>query len=133
MKVDVGRKLQIPPDIVATNLRPDLLLISRQQKCLIMVELTVPWETRIEENHERKRLKYNELCNEGIDNGWNCICYPVEVGCRGFVATSLVTTLTKLGIRGKERRNVIRKVGDAAEKASNWLWIKKADSVWEHT
>ena len=97
-----------------------------------MLELTVPWESRIEEAHERKRLKYDELRSQCIGNGWDCLCLPIEVGCRGFVGTSVVKALTKLGIRGKERRNIIRKVGEAAEKASNWLWMKRADVVWEH-
>ena len=132
MRVDIGKQLQIPTEITITNLRPDLILFSRKQKCLLILELTVPWETRIDENHERKRLKYDELRSQCIANGWDCLCFPIEVGCRGFVATSLVTTLTKLGIRGKTRKKVVREVGEAAEKASNWLWLKRTDSVWEH-
>ena len=60
MHVDIGRKLQIPQEIVNTTLRPDLLLVSKRVKCLLMLELTVPWESRIDEAHERKRLKYDE-------------------------------------------------------------------------
>ena len=97
-----------------------------------MLELTIPWESRIDEAHERKRSKYDDLRSQCIDNGWDCWCLPIEVGCRGFVATSVVKTLTKLGIRGKEKRNIIRKVGEVAEKASNWLWIKRSDKLWEH-
>ena len=129
--VDVGKKLQIPRDIVITTLRPDIVLFSRKQKLMFFLELTVPWETRINESYERKRLKYmelQELCN---DNGWKAMVFPIEVGCRGFVGTSLVNTLSKLGIRGKAKKEVIKKAGEAAEKASNWLWIKRNDTVWE--
>ena len=130
--VDVGKQLQIPHEIVITNMRPDIVLFSRKQKTVCILELTVPWETRIDEAHERKRLKYVDLQTQCIENGWKTICFPIEVGCRGFVATSLVTAFGKLGVRGKNRKIVIRKVGEAAERASNWLWIKRQEPAWEH-
>ena len=70
---------------------------------------------------------------QGETEGWKTTCFPVEVGCRGYVAASLLTTLGKLGIRGKTRKSVIKKVGEAAERASNWLWIKRNDNNWEHS
>ncbi|RJG08326.1 hypothetical protein D4A39_17560, partial [Alcanivorax profundi] len=61
MQVDLGKQLRFPQHIVKTNLRPDMIVISEVSKQLIMLELTVPWEERIEEANERKRAKYQEL------------------------------------------------------------------------
>ena len=52
--VDIGKQLKIPEDILVTSLRPDMVLISRTRKELILIELTVPWEDRIEEAHGLK-------------------------------------------------------------------------------
>lgn len=41
--------------------RPDMIIISEASKHLIMLELTVPWEERIEEANQRKGEKYQEL------------------------------------------------------------------------
>ena len=57
LEVDLGKKLVLP-GIVQTNLRPDIIRWSETGKQLIMIELTVPWETRCEEAYERKKAKY---------------------------------------------------------------------------
>ena len=60
MEVDLGQRL-VFPDVVQTTLRPDIVLWSKTGKKLIVIELTVPWETRCEEAYERKKAKYTEL------------------------------------------------------------------------
>lgn len=45
LKVDVGKQLKFPETIAVTTLRPDVVLL----------ELTDPWEDRMEEAYERKR------------------------------------------------------------------------------
>ncbi|KAI8479507.1 hypothetical protein Bbelb_373930 [Branchiostoma belcheri] len=54
LKVDLDKQLKFPDHIVATSLRPDVVLWSDSTKQVIMLELTVPWESRIVEAHERK-------------------------------------------------------------------------------
>lgn len=34
--------------------------------------------------------------------------YPVEVGCRGFVASSTTKLLTKMGVRGLAHRRTVK-------------------------
>ena len=60
MKVDLGRQL-VFPNIIHTAHRPDIVIWSPNDRKLVMVELTVPWETRCEEAYERKMAKYTEL------------------------------------------------------------------------
>ena len=60
LRVDLEKKLVFPP-IVETTQRPDILLISEQTKKLVVIELTVPWETRCQEAHEWKYAKYDDL------------------------------------------------------------------------
>lgn len=50
------------------------------------IELTVPWEDAIDEASGKKRLCYAELKAEAEQQGWRVTIYPVEVGCRSFIA-----------------------------------------------
>lgn len=70
-------------------LRPDIVLVSEITRQVALLELTVPWEDRMEEAFERKRAKYEELSGECQSRGWRTRCNPIEVGCRGFVGHSV--------------------------------------------
>ncbi|XP_076155564.1 uncharacterized protein LOC143138951 [Alosa pseudoharengus] len=129
MSVDLGKKLTFP-SIVQTTLRPDVVIWSEQAKKIILVELTVPWEEGCEEAHERKSLKYQDLIMDCKDKGWQAWLFPVEVGCRGFPAKSMWSVLTALGISGKERKTAVRRIGEAAERASCWVWFKREEGGW---
>ncbi|KAI8493121.1 hypothetical protein Bbelb_291250 [Branchiostoma belcheri] len=88
-------------DICETSLRPDLVMWSADQKSVVIVELTIPWEENIQSAHERKKLKYEELAQQCRQNGWRTNLYPVEVGVRGFAGTSLMRLCRDFQIRGK--------------------------------
>ena len=86
-----------------------------------MIELTVPWESRIEVAHERKLLKYADLQMDCEAQGWECWLYAVEVGCRGFLSHSLKRLLCDLGIRGRESAGLERALQESVETASAWI------------
>ncbi|MGH0140139.1 UNVERIFIED_CONTAM: hypothetical protein FKN15_010183 [Acipenser sinensis] len=86
MLADVDQRLIFPPEIATTNLRPDIVLWSGSARLVHLVELTVPWEDAVDEAYERKKLRYAQLATEAEQRGWRVRVYPVEVGCRGFVA-----------------------------------------------
>ncbi len=130
MQVDLDQKLRFPPEIITTNLRPDLILWSNSHKSLFIVELIVPLEAAIGKANERKRLKYSDLAAEAVQWRWRTQLLPVEVGCRGFVAMATTRLLKGLGVRGQALQQAIRLLSEAAERSSNWLWIKKKDPKW---
>ncbi|XP_075343502.1 uncharacterized protein LOC142401936 [Odontesthes bonariensis] len=124
---DLGRQLKFPENIAVTTLRPDMVLVLETTRQVVLLELTVPWEDRIEEAFERKRAKYEELTSECQSRGWRTQCNPIEVGCRGFAGQSLIRALKMLGLKGLQNRRAIKNISDAAEKVSRWLWIKRGD------
>lgn len=102
-----------------------MLLVSETTRQVVLLELTVPWEDRMEEAFERKRAKYEGLLSDCRSRlGWKTRCDPIEVGHRG---QSLYQTLKCLGLGGLQIRKAFRTITDAAEKASRWLWIKRGD------
>ncbi|XP_056127556.1 uncharacterized protein LOC130105540 [Rhinichthys klamathensis goyatoka] len=126
--VDLGTQLRFPDTIAVTSLRPDMVLMSAASKQVVLLELTVPWEDRMEEAQERKRAKYADLVAECRRNGWKARCEPVEVGCRGFAGQSLHRVLGLLGICGLHRQRAIKNILEAAEKAARWLWLRRGDA-----
>ena len=80
MRVDLKTRLQFPREITQTTLRPDIVIWSTASKQVLLIELTVPWEERIELAYERKRTKYDDFqCEQA---GWSTWCAPIEVGKR---------------------------------------------------
>ncbi|KAL6460680.1 hypothetical protein MHYP_G00306460 [Metynnis hypsauchen] len=130
MLVNIDQQLIFSPEIAATNIRPDLVLWSSSLKSVCITELTVPWENSTEEAYERKKLCYTELPADAQQRGWNAKVYLVEVGCRGFVASSTISLLKDLGIYGQALQQTIRSVSEAAERSSQWEWIKRKDPCW---
>ena len=113
-----------PPDISVTNLRPDMIIWSEKKKSVIIVELTVPWETATDEAHERKLLKYDELVSQCRREGWVTTLHAVEVSSRGFIAQSMWRLLKDLNVVGRDRKQAIHGMEEASVRGSAWIWKK---------
>ncbi|XP_069133169.1 uncharacterized protein [Argopecten irradians] len=129
MRADIHQRIGFPEEVVSTSLRSDIVLWSRNSKQVLMTELTVPWEDRIEEARERKRLKFQQLVEDCQEQGLRIWCLPVEVGCQGFPGQSLWRTLRLLGVVGAERKKLMGAVSRQVEAASGWIW-RKRDERW---
>jgi hypothetical protein len=75
----------IPPDILVTSFRPDLVIINRNQKSIELLELTCSFETNIESAHLRKTRNYNDLKGDLEKSGWKVFLVPFEIGSRGLM------------------------------------------------
>lgn len=122
LMVDLENSLKVPKQVAETNLRPDILLISDSSRKMGVVELTVPSEERIELSGELKKTKYSILQEDGKKNKWDVQVWAVEVGCRGFPASSLASFLKEIGVQGGERKRMLNRMGEAAERASRSVW-----------
>ena len=71
---------------------------------------------------EMKRAEYAPIVEEGTRKGWRVRVWTVEVGCRGFPAQSMTALLRDIGYTGKERKALLRKIGDVTEEASRAIW-----------
>jgi len=131
MRADLKKRLQFPEEVAHTTLRPDIVLWSKSPKLVILIELTVPWEERIDEAFEFKRSKYEELVQTCRENGWKTWIFPVEIGCRGFPSQSVWKMLGSLGIKGKARTTAAHQLGKAAERTSCWLWLQRGTTTWQ--
>ena len=133
LSVDLKQRVKIPNEICCTDLRPDIIIVSKGTKQMAITELTVPSEERIEVAGELKKQKYEKIATEGKQNGWRVRCWAVEVGCRGFPATSMSCFLRDIGYSGKERKELIEKISKRAEEASRSIWKASHYKQWGHS
>ena len=114
-----------PRIIKETRLRPDIVIHSSSTQQLIMVELTVPYESRMEEAHTYKREKYLNLtkiiakkcplqsrCN--ARRGW---CQRVHRSLRSPNQT------VNMWQQKNESSKVI--LAEIAENSSRWIWSRR--------
>ncbi len=78
-----------PSVVTGDTLRPDLLL-TIENKCIYILELTVVFESNLLANATRKREKYHELINEQLKNYEKAKFVNVSITSLGvFSETSL--------------------------------------------
>ncbi len=102
--------------------RPDVVLASSSSDAFILVELTVPWEDRIEASNVLKTEKYSGLAKDLEGSGFRVKLMAVEVGVRGLVGKSAYKFLTQIGLSSRERTKAMTKMSEVAEAASCWIW-----------
>ena len=83
----------IPPDILVTLSRPDLVIINRSLKTVYLLELTCSFERNIVAAHQRKSTKYISLKSDIESEGFTCTLIPFEIGSRGHVTRALLALL----------------------------------------
>ena len=74
-----------PASFASTDSRPDLVIWSKEKASIYLVELTVPFETTIEDAAMRKRERYSELLQECSKMAKVAKLITVEVGSRGLI------------------------------------------------
>ena len=83
MKVDLRQRMEFPQQTAVAKKRPEIVIWSVATKQAILLELTVPWEDRIDDAHGLKSLKYQNLVKDSQQNEWKLCSCAAEVGCRG--------------------------------------------------
>ena len=83
----------IPPDVLVTNQRPDILLLNRRIRKVILFELTVPWDANVETSHDLKVRKYAPLVND------LSVRFSVEVFCFEVSVRGQLTKINKARVK----------------------------------
>ena len=128
LAADLPQWRNYPPMVQRTGLKPDIVLWSETDAKIFLIELTVPYESRIETQHQFKLAKYEDLSKQLQGEGYSSKIMPVEVGARGFVAASTFKLLGQLGIKGQKRKAAVKRISEVAEKSSSWLWTKRNEN-----
>ena len=98
----------IPPDILVTLSRPDLVIINRSSKSVYLLELTCSFERNIQAAHQRKTTKYTSLKSDIEDAGYTCFLIPFEIGSRGHVTRTNRSNLILTFVQNKINSNALK-------------------------
>ena len=77
----------IPPNVLVTNLRPDIFIVNETSHQAVIFELTCPWDSNIVRSHDFKEEKYAPLVADLSERFRTCL-FSVEVSVRGQVTAA---------------------------------------------
>ena len=98
----------IPPDVLVTTSRLDLVLLNRSERKIYLMELTCSFERNIEAANLRKTIRYTTLKSDIEQQGYTCILVPFEVGSRGYVTKSNRTNIVNIFATNKIAANAFK-------------------------
>ena len=75
----------VPPHVLVTNVRPDIVLVNETARKIIIFELTCPWDSNIIRSHTFKEGKYAPLVAD-LSQRFSVCLFSVEVSVRGQVS-----------------------------------------------
>jgi hypothetical protein len=115
-----------PLAAAVTASRPDIVVWSPKTRQLVMLELTVPNETRVMESQRLKQARYKDLAEE-CRAAFVTTVLTAEIGTRGFVAAKTQQALRDFGVwSGKLHTDL----SSAALRGSYAIYINRNNSVW---
>lgn len=128
-----SNKLVFPPEILSTNLRPDIVIWSISRKRVVLLELTCPAEEGFANATTRKLIRYDELMELIRRAGWEPFHYPFEVGARGFVARSTFRCISAVGLKPTTKRQLIKALGTICARCSYTIYLSRDNRAWDRT
>lgn len=123
--------LVFPPEIISTNLRPDIVIWSPSVKKVLLLELTCPAEEGFAAASVRKLARYSELICDIETAGWKAVHRPFEVGARGFVAKSTFSCLSLLGLSSTAKKTLVHAMSNISARCSYMIYLSRSNYVWD--
>ena len=123
---DLGDTYQFPLHITPTTLRPDMVWWDDDQKQLVIIELTVCFETSFEAAVERKETKYHDLVISAERAGYNTTLITLEMGSRGVPhPPGFIQLAHELFMSRKELSKLLHQTSQAAITGSYQIWCTR--------
>ena len=89
----------VPPDLVATGQATDIVLLDREKKLIVLLELTVVFDSSLalfQAAQERKSVRYERLTLDLKALGYKALNMPLEIGSRGVITARNHTVLAEV-------------------------------------
>ena len=107
-----------------------MVLVSEKHKTVVLIKLTVPFESNMSESHEFEVAEYENLTSEIHQSGYKTQMFAVEVWAHGMVGATAYSLIKRLGLASKERNKYLKERADATEKPAHWIWLKRNEKTW---
>ena len=113
--------------ITGDSLRPDLLLLI-DEKILYILELTLGFETNIQNNSDRKAAKYSSLINDLCLSYSKVVFVNLSMGAIGVMGSScnsLLSLLPELHFDKKITKRIIMKAMNISIRSSYYIFCRQ--------
>ena len=122
-----GVEYHFPTHIVATNLRPDLVMWSDATRSLKLIELTICFESGFLKASTRKQNRYADLVSAAQTKGYQATVIPIQIGSIGVLEESGLDSLRKcLGpISTKEWKAFLTAITSTTIDESHIIWCAR--------
>ena len=123
----------IPPDILVTPEKPDFVIINRLIKHITIIELTCPWEERLDEARRLKTEKYTPLVTDIQQKGFSVEYFPLEVGARGIINKANKETIKDISIyTNTNAKKLIKALSKQAVTSSYFIFLNRNERDWSN-
>ncbi|XP_072047239.1 uncharacterized protein [Amphiura filiformis] len=125
----------LPPNILPTAQRPDIIIINNTKKSVHVIELTVPFETNIQKAHDTKMSRYENLHSDIKQEGFKCHLNCIEIGSRGLVTADNTERLSEvfrfIGGRSNSSKTLAKDLSKLAVICSYSIWNARNEPNWD--
>ena len=124
----------IPPHILVTNQRPDIVIVNESLGEVIVSELTCPWDGNIARSHTFKEEKYAPLIAD-LSQRYTCYHFSIEISVRGQVSNDNKKRLKAFSYRACSDAKLVFKsmvpiLSKTALLASFSIFAARAEPSW---
>ena len=126
----------IPPDIIVTAEKPDLVMIDplgfSGKPWVTIVELTCPWEERLDQARTHKTDKYASLFEDIRGSGHGVTYIPLEVGVRGIMGAAqkeAIKSIADYTTSGKPKE-LMKALSLQAITSSYYIFLNRRETIW---
>ena len=124
----------MPPDLVATGQRPDIVLLDRQKKTIVLLELTCPFDsaTLFKDAFDRKTERYERLTLDCKKLGYATYNTPLEIGARGVITARNHSVLAMVArmCHIQDLKKLRKTLGKIALVASHRIYLARNSNDW---
>ena len=126
----------IPPHILVTALKPDIVIVSETSEEIIVFELTCPWDSNIVRSHNFKSEKYAPLVAD-LARTHIVSFFPIEVSVRGQISKENRSRLNSFLFKCcSDPRNISKSFLNVASKtallSSYSIFCARKEPTWEN-
>ena len=126
----------IPPHVLVTALKPDIVIVSDNSLDIIIFELTCPWDTNIVRSHNYKSEKYAPLVADLFQTRIVSF-FSIEVSARGQITKANRSRLKAFLFKSCiGPRSLFKSLIDVASKASLLssysIFSARREPTWEN-
>ena len=124
----------IPPDVLVTDSRPDIVMLDRKSRVINIFELTCSFEKNILSAHQKKITKYIDLKKDLVKAGWTTNLVPFEIGSRGQVTknnNNIIRDMMKLVNINTQHKKLISELSHISLLASFSIFHARCQPSWE--